>query len=352
MIKARKKGPSAVVDPRALSHECAQLNERKTLLLRENAELEQLVTSAEDGNQRASLAASNQLESHTADIARLRNAVLQGDALRTALQELMVELGGEADSDAAEKSAENSLQCVVDALCARIRVRVLNLGVGGASDTIMAEAGDRGEAAFVQGDNSGDELRVLTAQADALRARLQDSDGDDDSSSDDQTEISDDGQGEGQEPEHDEGQEPTDLTEEAVRGIEGDVRSLQCELRDLDDDVAQSNKEILRVPEMERELLEHRAQKAMQLKEREEAHDAERKDLFSRMQGLARVEAQLKALKPKLAQARQRCESARKNAVRMRCEQVDRELKRVLLANERLEKRLIAGWRLSLPKIV
>ena len=97
------------------------------------------------------------------------------------------------------------------------------------------------------------------------------------------------------------------------------------------------------MPEMERELLEHRAQKAMQLKEREEAHDAERKDLFSRMQGLARVEAQLKALKPKLAQARQRCESARKNAVRMRCEQVDRELKRVLLANERLEKRLIAA---------
>ena len=353
MIRARKRGPSAVLDPRALSRECTQLNERNTILLRENAELEQLVTSAEGNNQRASLAASKQLQSHTAEIARFHEEVERGDALRTALQELMAELGGEDErgtnttdnSTGAEKRVGMSLQCVTDALCARIRVRVLNLGVGGAIKPSMTQEEDNGDAPVVAA-GSGDELQALTAQADTLRARLQDlGDSDDlsddyDSGSDEQPEISDDGQCEAHGEEHDEGQEPMPLTEDAVRAIEADVRTLECELRVLDNDVAKCNKDILRVPEMEREILEHRAHKAMQLKEREDAHDAERKDLFSRMQGLARVEAQLKALKPKLVQAKQRHESARKNAVRMRCEQVDRELKRVLLANERLEKRL------------
>ena len=56
--------------------------------------------------------------------------------------------------------------------------------------------------------------------------------------------------------------------------------------------------------EMEREILEHRAHK-VQLKERK-MPDAERKNSFE--EGLARVEAQLKAVKPKLVQAKQRHE--------------------------------------------
>ena len=202
MIRARKKGPSAVVDTRALSRECTQLNERNTILLRENAELEQLVTSAEGNNQRASLAASNQLKSHTTEITLLREEVQRGDALRTALQELMAELGGEDEavtstdtadnSTSAEKRAGTSLQCVADALCARIRVRVLNLGVGGAIKPSMTQEEDNGDAPVVAA-GSGDELQALTAQADALRARLRDLiDGDDlsdnyDSESDNET---------------------------------------------------------------------------------------------------------------------------------------------------------------------
>ena len=45
-MKAKKKGPAVVVDAAAVQEECSKLTERKQLLLRENAELQQLVGTA------------------------------------------------------------------------------------------------------------------------------------------------------------------------------------------------------------------------------------------------------------------------------------------------------------------
>ena len=143
-MKAKKKGPAVVVDAAAVQEECSKLTERKQLLLRENAELQQLVGTAEGNNAQASATVSRALDRHAAELEHLRAATQHKEALHLGLRELLDELGvadgtaavatgaaganGEAGVDGAAAPPPRSpetkdsvpLQSVVDMLQARV----------------------------------------------------------------------------------------------------------------------------------------------------------------------------------------------------------------------------------------
>jgi hypothetical protein len=111
----------------------------------------------------------------------------------------------------------------------------------------------------------------------------------------------------------------------------------------LEEEVRVTNAAVLRVPEMQAELLHHRASLEAQLAQREGAHDASLRSHTAALATLAKLDAEGRALKPRLQRARQRAHGASHNAVRKRLQGAAARLQRANAQCVHLEAAIAAA---------